>query len=163
MRDCAYITMLGRSLWALVNSYYAVLRERGIRPKEIRLLAEKPYEGDVAKAEGAIRVLSEEFGLNPSISHSIIGEGDFFGAGLEVKKLVTAFKSRGLEVALDITPGRKAVVAGSLLSISNVDIDHVYYLKIKSLEGSSRPYMMIPLNYQELSDFVADRKGRGDR
>ncbi|MCQ5376601.1 MAG: hypothetical protein NO516_00960 [Candidatus Methanomethylicia archaeon] len=163
MRDCAYITMLGRSLWALVNSYYAVLRERGIRPKEIRLLAEKPYEGDVSKAEGAIRVLSEEFGLNPSISHAIVGEGDFFGAGLEVKKLVTTFKSRGFEVALDITPGRKALVAGSLLSLSNVDIDHVYYLKIKSLENSSRPYMMIPLNYQELSDFVADRKGRGDR
>lgn len=155
--------MLGRSLWALVNSYYAVLRERGIRPKEIRLLAERPYAEDVAKAEGALRVLSEEFGFSPAISHSIVGEGDFFGAGTEVKRIVMDFKSKGFEVALDITPGRKALVAGSLLSLSNVEVDHVYYLKIKSLEGSSRPYMMIPLNYQELSDFVADRKGRADR
>lgn len=159
-KESAYITMLGRSLWALVNSYYAVLRERGLRPKEIHLLAERPYSDEVSKAEGALRILSEEFGIEPSISHTIVSEGDFYGAGMEVKRLVTALKSKGFEVALDITPGRKALVAGSLLSLSRIGVEHVFYLKIKSLEGSSRPYMMIPLHYQELNDFMADAKRR---
>jgi hypothetical protein len=33
--DSVYITMLGRSIWALLNSYYAVVRETEFRPARI--------------------------------------------------------------------------------------------------------------------------------
>jgi len=34
-----YITMLGRSIWAVLNSYYAVLKEKQYYPNEIFLFA----------------------------------------------------------------------------------------------------------------------------
>jgi len=35
-----YITMLGRSIWAVLNSYYAVLKEKQYYPDDIILFAE---------------------------------------------------------------------------------------------------------------------------
>jgi len=72
--------------------------------------------------------------------------------------IAETLKQNGYKVAIDITPGRKALVAGALIPISKIGVDHVFYLAIKTLDNVSKPYKMIPLQIQELRDFVEDAR-----
>ena len=55
----AYLTLLGRSTWALVNSYYAVVEEKGYHPDGIMIYAESSK--DTPSIAEAIRA---EIGAN---------------------------------------------------------------------------------------------------
>jgi hypothetical protein len=155
---CAYITMLGRSVWALVNSYYAVLDGRKCSPTLIYVFAEERYKEELEKALKAIEILSSEYGFKPDIKSDFIKEGDFLEAGRKISSQAKRLKVKGFEIALDITPGRKALVAGSLISLSKTSVDHIFYLKISTLEGASKPYFMVPMQTQHLQDFIEDAK-----
>jgi len=158
MHKKAYITILGRSTWALINAYYAVLTERAYHPDIVYIFAEDIYADQLDKAVRGIEILSEEFDFKPEIRQEIVKEADFVEAGLKITSLIKDLKQNGYKVAIDITPGRKALVAGALNPISNIGVDHVFYLAIKTLDNASKPYKMIPLQIQELRDFVEDAK-----
>ena len=68
-----YITMLGRSVWAVLNSYHAVLRERAFFPDEVVLFAEgnssEKLLKEVETTVNGLKVLSEEFEISPSIRY----------------------------------------------------------------------------------------------
>jgi hypothetical protein len=154
----AYITFLGRSTWALVNTYYAVLREKGLRPGEVFIVTEAPYEGNAAVAARAIRVISENYELSPTITTEIVPEADFVGAGRVARTLASGLVEQGYRVAIDITSGRKVMVAGALIAISlaGLDISHIYYLAMRSVDDIAKPYMMIPLQIQQIRDVMED-------
>ncbi|AIG97411.1 hypothetical protein AFULGI_00006100 [Archaeoglobus fulgidus DSM 8774] len=158
MSKKAYITILGRSTWALVNTYYAVLAEKAYYPDLIYIFAEDIYSDQLDKVIRGIEVLSEEFDFKPEIRQEIVREADFIEAGFKITSLIKDLKQNGYKVAIDITPGRKALVAGALIPISKIGVDHVFYLAIKTLDNASKPYKMIPLSIQELRDFVEDAK-----
>ncbi len=163
MSKKAYITILGRSTWALINTYYAVLAEEAYYPDLIYIFAEDIYADQLDKAIRGIEILSEEFNFKPEIRQEIVREADFVEAGFKITSLIKDLKQKGYKVAIDITPGRKALVAGALIPISKIGVDHVFYLAIKTLDNVSKPYKMIPLQIQELRDFVEDAKTyRGD-
>ncbi len=63
MTQRAYITFLGRSVWALINSYNAVLSERKFHPDSVFVFAEEPYKGNLDKVLEAIEFLSNAFGF----------------------------------------------------------------------------------------------------
>ncbi len=157
-RPKAYVTMLGRSVWALANSYHAALREKDYLPEKVYILTESTYGESLEKAVKAVEVLSESFGISPAISSEIIQESDFRGAGTKVSATVKQLKEAGFEVALDITPGRKALVAGSLLALTKLPVDRVFYLSISKLDGAAKPYLMIPFQSQRLHDFLEDAR-----
>jgi len=163
MHKKAYITILGRSTWALINTYYAVLAEKSYYPDLVYIFAEDIYAGELDKAIRGVEILSEEFGFKPEIRQEVVGEADFVEAGFKISSLIKDLKGEGYRVAIDITPGRKALVAGALIPTSKIGVDHVFYLAIKTLDNASKPYRMIPLQIQELRDFVEDAKTyRGD-
>ncbi|MFW6194768.1 MAG: hypothetical protein ACOC5L_04540, partial [Halobacteriota archaeon] len=72
--------------------------------------------------------------------------------------LIKELKQEGYTVAVDITPGRKALVAGALLPAEKLRVDHVFYLAVKDL--GSKPYKMKPLKDQVLRDFIAEVRKR---
>ncbi|RLI82537.1 hypothetical protein DRP07_05010 [Archaeoglobales archaeon] len=148
----AYITILGRSTWALLNTYYAVLMEKAYFPDSVYIYAEEIYSEELKKAVEGIKILSEEFGFMPEIFTEIVSEADFINAGKEISQLVKRLKEEGHKIAIDITPGRKALVAAALIPAVKYRMDHVFYLSVKRLEA--KPYMMIPLSIQELKDFA---------
>ncbi|MEM0203814.1 MAG: hypothetical protein QXO16_06855 [Archaeoglobaceae archaeon] len=150
----AYITILGRSLWALSNAYYAVLVQKSFFPDVVHIFTEEIFLKDLPKAEKAIKVLSEEFGFVPEIQTHISKEAEFFSAGVEVSELIKKLRSEGYRIAIDITPGRKALVVALLIPAMKQKIDHLFYLAVKKLE--EKPYMMIPLANQELKDFIEE-------
>jgi len=152
----AYVTLLGRSVWALLNTYYAVLREGRYLPDEVWVITEETYRGKMGAVEEGVGIISGGFHLEPNIQADIVADSDFLEAGKRISELIKGLKAEGHEVALDITPGRKALVAGALLSTARIDLDHVFYLLIDTLEGAARPYPMIPLQFQYLRDFMED-------
>jgi len=157
----AYITILGRSTWALINTYYAVLIEKAYYPDVIHVFAEEVYKGELEKAVEGLKILSEEYHFAPEIHTHVVGEADFVNAGIEISSLIRRLREEGYCIAIDITPGRKALVAAALIPAVKHRMNHVFYLAVRNLE--SKPYMMIPLAEQKLRDFIQEAKNvRGD-
>ena len=150
----AYITLLGRSVWGQLNAYNAVLRENQYLPDMIGIFTEEAFRKNVGTIKEGMLILSEEYGCDPTITTEIVPDGDFMGAGMKISVHVRDLKARGHVVALDITSGRKALVAGALLSTAGIDLDHVFYLLIDTLRDAAMPYPMIPFHRQRLRDFA---------
>jgi hypothetical protein len=158
----AYITVLGRSTWALVNAYHAVLREKGLRPEQVVVVTEEPYAEGAPTAVAAIRIVSEGYGVTPAITVEVLPEADFVKASVAIRSLAEDLIARGFRVALDITSGRKVTVAGALIAISvaGVHIQHIYYLAMQSLDDVAKPYMMIPHQIQNIRDLMEEAGGK---
>ncbi len=154
----AYITLLGRSTWALVNAYHAALREKGLRPERVIIVTEELYAEGVPIAVSAIQIVSEEYGFSPAITIEVLPEADFMRAGAAIRALAEDLIDQGFGVAIDITSGRKVTVAGALIAISlaEIRIRHIYYLAMQSLDDVAKPYMMIPHQIQQLRDLVEE-------
>jgi hypothetical protein len=152
----AYLTLLGRSTWALINSYYAVLEEKGYHPDKVTVYTEGNSE--TKGILDGISSISSEYGLHPTVEVKMVHEGDFIASGNMISADLKRLKDEGYETALDITPGRKALVAGAILSASKQHIDHIYYLMIDSTEDADRPYLFIPRKRQTLTDFAEESR-----
>jgi hypothetical protein len=152
----AYLTLLGRSTWALVNSYYAVVEERGYHPDKIMVYSEGRSDTQIIVED--IRSISSEYGFSPNIEVRVVHEGDFMASGNMISADLKKLKEEGYETALDITPGRKPLVAGAILSASKLNIDHIYYLMIDSTEDADKPYLLIPRKRQTLTDFAEEAR-----
>ncbi|WP_243670343.1 hypothetical protein [Methanoculleus chikugoensis] len=159
----AYIALLGRSTWALVNAYHAVLREKGLRPERVIIVTEEPYAQEASVAAEAIGVVSEGYGFAPpAIETEILPEADFVRTGQTIRSLAGDLIEQGLHVAIDITSGRKVTVAGGALiavSVAGLDIRHIYYLAMKNTDDVAKPYMMIPHQIQQIRDIMEDAGG----
>ena len=79
--------------------------------------------------------------------------------GKKFQKLVRELKSRGAVIAIDITPGRRALIAAALIPAMKMNIDHIYYLAIHNTDDAAKPYMMIPLKYQKVYCFMDAARG----
>jgi len=159
-----YITMLGRSIWAVLNTYYAVLKGKQYYPDDIILIAEPILDPEHTKnlklTKKGLALTSNHFGITPAIHHQIISEvecevgsdDDFIKAVQCVSSLIKKRKKAGDTVALDITPGKKTLVTGALLPITLSDMDHVFYLSVKDITAA--PFMMIPFQIQHIKYFT---------
>ncbi|MDD1679705.1 MAG: hypothetical protein LUO93_11055 [Methanomicrobiales archaeon] len=151
----AYITFLGRSSWALLNCYYAVLRETAFRPTEIVICSEEPFAEKISAIKEGLTIISDAYGISPQITEILLKDADFGEACTWIPQAIKERKSRGVVVALDITSGRKALIAGALIAVPRDLLDYVFYLAITTTEGMEKPYLMIPLQLQKLKDFRA--------
>lgn len=149
--ESAYFTFLGRSVWALLNTYYAVLREVGLRPRTVCVFGEELFVHQTDKVKEGLLILSGRYGFTPEIHFEILGTAMYSEACHRISEMVTGCRESGMGIAIDITPGRKVLVTGAIVS-SLQEFDQIFYLSIDSLEDAARPYMMIPLQRQELKD-----------
>lgn len=153
-----YITFLGRSIWAVINSYYAVLKEKEYQPDLIYLVVESLFEEKLQKTRKGLEILSEEFGFSPKIEAIPVKEAAFVEAGKVINDLIKKLKENKDTIAVDLTPGRKALIAGTLIPLSKIHVDYVFYLAINTLAGVNLPYEMIPAQIQSLKDFIEEEK-----
>ncbi len=156
-----YITLMGRSGWAVVNSFHASIIETDYRPDEIFVIYENTYKESVKPVMKGLELIQETY-REHNVQGKTVPDWDTIAAGNAALDIVNAAKDDGARVALDITGGRKALVAGSLLALKNSKIDHVYYLAIDNLEGAARPYPVIPKRHQRLFDIITNQVQRRD-
>lgn len=154
--EAVYITMLGRSSWAVVNSFYAVVQQWGYRPKRVYLFTEAIYRERLSRVERGISIIARGYGFSPTIESVVVADADFIDSGRKISSLIRKLKEEGAEVAIDITPGRKAMVAGALMPLMEIDVDHIFYLAIRAIRFGDRPYRMIPSQVYTLHNFVRE-------
>jgi len=158
-----YLSLLGRSAWALLNTYYAVAREVHYFPDTVYIAVEAPYRNGTAHVVEGVRAISAHFGFSPEVECIPVAQGNMVDVYLKVYRLIEVKRTQGSRVAIDITPGRKSTVAGVLLPIKLNDVDHVFYLEIATTHDVAKPYQMIPRQFHKLHDFKAEavRAGNG--
>jgi wyosine [tRNA(Phe)-imidazoG37] synthetase (radical SAM superfamily) len=128
--------------------------EKAYYPDNIYIFAENTYSESIPRIIEGMKILSEEFGLNPEIRFSLVEENDFIAAVKKIGELIKELKEQKYSIAVDITPGRKVLVAAALIPAVKQKMEYVFYLAVKDLEA--KPYMMIPLANQQLRDFVEE-------
>lgn len=155
----AYITFAGRSAWALLNTYYAVLRKGDYAPSEVYIVTDPACRSDPAGIVEGIGIISERYGINPRVSTVAVPCGDYPAVGETIGRLAERLCREGYAIALDITPGRKAAIVSACTALASAGVApaHIYYLGLLIEDGMARPYPMIPLHLQVLHDLAGGR------
>jgi len=136
----SYVTLAGKSSWALINSYYSSLR-RGLKVERILIVVE---DRDVEKVEllkRAVEEVSAAYGMSPEIKVLSLKFPP------DINLLKKMFRRMG-DIVLDITAGRKSLVMVSIVALSFLG-GKVIYLSLLEEDEGEKPHMMIPLHLQK--------------
>jgi len=147
----AYITLMGRSPWAVVNSFHALVIETDFRPDRIVFIYESQYSKVIEPVIKGLETIQQTF-TKPRIEGIEVPDWDMHAAGEQTRLVVKKLEEDGAEVALNITAGRKALVAGTLLGLLGRRLDYLYYLTIETTGDAAKPYLMIPKRIQQLRE-----------
>ena len=148
-----HIALLGRSSWALVNTYYASVMN-GERPGEVYIVTEKRYSRDLPKVSEAVKTISDAYGFSPEVKGIVIPDNDFKKAEEVLGELFSRLRRDGKSVVLNITSGRKALVAAAIIQSRGQNVRGVLYLALLDDRFPNRPYMMLPRHLQVLKNFL---------
>jgi hypothetical protein len=152
MAQKVYVTMTGISMWPVLNSLWAAIYCKGYAPDKIYLFVTNGREQEARTLSHWISVLTEAYGKRADPIIKEIDEGDFASSGKKINAVMDEERAAGNEVAIDITPGRKAIISSALLSAWQKQVDHVFYLYLEDMRNSSNPYPMIPFHLQHFVD-----------
>lgn len=152
---------MGRSGWAVVNSFHASIIETDFRPNEIIVIFEEAYGDAVKPVIQGLEIIQETYG-EKNVQGIEVPNWDTIAAGNVVRTTVDKAKEAGARIALDITGGRKALVTGALLALKSSKPEHVFYLAIERLDGVAKPYPLIPKRIQQLFDFITNEEQVGE-
>ena len=149
-----WVTVVGASVFAVVNPIWACCREEGYIPDKVYLIVDKKVKNNAEKAKNILSVLISEFGKNPEIIEIECAETDFKRLISTIGEAIKKEKLAGNEVAVDMTPGRKFMSAIIMYSGIGEDVevkaDRVYYLHLERNEYSDLPWNKIPMVHQKL-------------
>lgn len=152
MAQKVFITMTGVSKWPVLNSLWAAICCNGYFPDRIYLFVMRGRERDGQLLAEWISVLTEAYGRRTDPIIREIDEGEFASSGKKITAVMEEERKLGNEVAIDITPGRKAIISSALISAIEKQVDHVFYLYLEDLRNSTNPYPMIPFHLQHFVD-----------
>jgi hypothetical protein len=151
MAQKVYITMTGVSRWPVLNGLWAALC-KGYVPDKVYLFVTQGREKDGEALSAWINILLESYGKQVEPVLEKIEEGEFASSGKRITSVMEAERNQGNEVAIDITPGRKAIVSSALISAWQKQVDHVFYLYLEDMRNANNPYPMIPYKLQHFVD-----------
>lgn len=151
----AYVTLLGRSEWALVNTYYAVVSGRR-KPDRVFVFTEETYRGKLPRVIKALRAISEAHNFTPEIMTAVIPDNGFLEADRRLRELFRDLEEKGYTIDLDITSGRKALATAAVVQAGKFRVGRIVYLALLDTDFPNRPYMMIPLHMQRLKNFTGE-------
>jgi len=152
MAQRSYITMTGISKWPVLNSLWAAICCKGYAPDRIFLFVTRGKEAEARALAEWITKLTAAYGKEVIPQLHQIDEGDFASSGKKITSIMEQERAAGNEVAIDITPGRKAIISSALLSAWQKQVDHVFYLYLEDMRNADNPYPMIPFHLQHFVD-----------
>lgn len=156
-----YITLAGLSDWAIFNSLWAAIRLRHYIPDKIYIFTIKKRRKQAELAKRRFEILLKEYDKKAKIDIVQVKEADFVGSGKRINEVVKKEKSSGNTIAIEITPGRKAMVAGALVPGIQGKVDHVFYLYLENFDYADDMFMRIPLTVLYSHDFMEEIKIAG--
>lgn len=157
-----YITMTGLSDWAIFNSLWAAIRLREYIPDRIYVFSNRKRKKQAELAKKRFTVLLKEYGKrSPHIEIVYVPEADFVVSGKRINEVVKREKSQKNTIAIEVTSGRKAMVAGALVPGIQGNADRVFYLYLEDFDYADNMFMRIPLTLQHSHDFMEEIKSAG--
>jgi hypothetical protein len=156
-----YITMVGLSDWAIFNSLWAAIRIRNYLPDKIYIFSIKKRRAQADLARKRFGILLKEYKKKAKIEIVEVAEADFIASGKRINEVVKKEKAQGNIIAIEVTPGRKAMVAGALVPGIQGRADHVFYLYLEDFDYADEIFMRIPLSVQHSHDFMEEIKFAG--
>ena len=150
------LTMMGRSAWGLFNSVWSDIRQFDYLPDKVYVLTAGCEAARGQMAKDMLTVLLREHGSKADVELVDVQGHDIKEIGQRVNEIIGAENALGNEVAVDVTPGSKAAVLGTVIGAGKVKVDHIFYLYIASLQNASRPYLEIPLDLQSSHDLLRE-------
>jgi len=151
---------MGPSNWGMFNSVWGMIRSYNYVPDRIHIMGRERDHDEFNNVKKMLKPLLREYGSKVDIRFELISGGRVDDVYDRVQKILD--EGKGDEMALDVTPGRKAAVLGSLLAgwkdgkMSR--FDHVFYLYIESLRNASRPFILIPMSVQRSHDIPRENR-----
>ncbi len=142
------LTMRGRSVWGLFNSVWSDIRQFDFLPDKVYVLTAGCEAARGQTARDMLVVLLKEHGSPGEVELVDVPGNDIKEIGRRVNELIGAENARGSEVAVDVTPGTKATVLGTVIGAGKVKVDDIFYLYIESLQHATRPYLDLTLALQ---------------
>ncbi len=150
------LTMMGRSVWGLFNSVWSNIRQFDYLPDKVYVLTAGCDTARGQMAREMLILLLKEHGSPAEVVLVDVPGDDVKEIGQRVNEIIGEEKGQGSEVAVDVTPGTKATVMGTVIGAGKVKVDHIFYLYIESLQNVSRPYLEIPLDLQSSHDLLKE-------
>jgi len=150
------LTMMGRSVWGLFNSVWSNIRQFDYLPDKVYVLTAGCEAAQGQMARDMLIVLLKEHGSPADVELVDVPGDNIKQIGQMVNDIVGTEKGKGNIVAVDVTPGTKATVLGTIIGAGKVKVDHIFYLYIESLQNASRPYLEIPLVLQRSHDLLKE-------
>ncbi len=148
----AYVTLLGRSSWALINTYYAILNQRKFSPDIVHIFVEELYKDKIEKVLKGLHIINNSFNITPCFETTLVKNDEIIPVKSSLIISLKRLKNDGYTIALDITPGRKSLVAAALISAEKIGVDHIFYLAVDSIEDI--PLLMKPRWIIHLHDYL---------
>ncbi|MCQ5375821.1 MAG: hypothetical protein NO474_04410 [Methanomassiliicoccales archaeon] len=153
------IMMTGRSVWGGFNSVWAMIRKYEFIPETVYILTTQDEREEASILKKMLEVLIRGYGLIPEILIEIIKGDEIKEISEKVRKIATGHKERGDKIALEVTPGHKIVVLGSVFAGWSKEIfDYIFYLYVESLFNAKRPYLLIPISTQHLHEIISEAR-----
>lgn len=155
-----YIALCGSRAWALLNSLWASIEEHGYLPERLIILVHARLKHEAEACSHPAEELIRSYGVEPEVSIQVVSEAHFITRDAQkVESIIAKEKAEGNEVALDITPARKALAMPAYSAALKHGADHVFYLFLRDLRYANRPYPMIPYFLHDWKDFVEVQDG----
>ncbi|MEM2943226.1 MAG: hypothetical protein QW083_00495 [Methanomassiliicoccales archaeon] len=153
------IMMTGRSVWGGFNSVWAMIRNYNFIPQLIYILTTEEEQEQAAVLEKLLPNLVGAYGSQLEIKIEVLRSDEIRTVSNKVRSIATMHKQNGDVVALEVTPGRKIFVLGSVFAgWDRYVFDFIFYLYIDSLFKANRPYLLIPLSCQHLHEIISEAK-----
>ena len=151
----AWITNGSTSLAAVVNPLAAAC-DGGYVPEAIYFLDNPGIEERTDRVEEMMEtVVTAHGGEPPTIVVTSLEHELAFGAIVDfIRSSVEDASEAGHKVAIDVTPGRKFWSIISFRGGFEYDVDHLFYVHVKSDAFFGRVYPTIPRSGIELIDFL---------
>lgn len=157
--DIVWLTVIGRSPFAVLNSIWAAIEKKDVYPNKFCLLMTENDPGTeesyktirnwlprILEAHCGIKI---DFDSEDDVFRVPIEENDMLDFRNKVQNYLDIFINGKMQVIIDITPGRK-YMSGVLMSagLNSENIYAVYYnhLLLKKYQGDSYPLIPAPEN-----------------
>jgi len=149
-----YVSLTGRYPWATINSYYAVIYHERFIPERIIVVCEDDYKSTLPLVHQSIQCINDSFAVECSMEEVIMPTADFSLCIHQFHQLIKQFVENKDSVALDITGGRRTLIASSLLSMKQRIASHVFYLAVTEEGKKDVPFLLKPLKSMQVKDFL---------
>jgi len=148
-----YITQVGASVEAVINSLWRSAIEQGDFPDKIYLLWNEEIEEYNDRVVKALQYLSNEYDFQVDIDDNItFDEDNISGFARTHEELIKSEIDAGNKVTVDTTPGRKFMSGISMKNIVEYDTEG-YYLHLKNTTDFRYNWLPeIPVGLQNLVD-----------